>query len=314
MSSTNVFKLTSQDFLGMRLDKALPLLCEGHTRSFYEQLFDNDDVKVNDKPVKKSYKLNLNDVVSLKFPEPSPITLSKKQMPLDILFEDEHLVIINKQAGLVVHPAPGHTEDTLVNGLLHYCDLEQDDDHSLRPGIVHRLDKDTSGLLITCKTKKAHEAMSLLFMNRQIKKSYLALCLGKVQNETIEAPIARHKHFRQKMAVSFHEKAKNAITIAHTLYYDHEISFVKLDIITGRTHQIRVHMQHKKTPILGDPVYGYTHANTSFKATRQYLHAYSVSFTHPLTGAFMHIKAPLPEDMSSFLNSRKVNLASVLQD
>lgn len=314
MSDKNVFKLTSPDFLGMRLDKALPLLCVGRTRSFYEQLFDNQAIQVNDKPVKKSYKLNLDDVVSFTFAEPAPVSLSKKQIPLEILFEDEHFVIINKQAGLVVHPAPGHTEDTLVNGLLYYCDVEQDDESSLRPGIVHRLDKDTSGVLITCKTKKAHEAMSRLFMNREIKKSYLALCLGKVQTETIEAPIARHKHFRQKMAVSFHEKAKHAITIAHNLYYDHEISLVKLDIITGRTHQIRVHMQHKKTPILGDPVYGYSQANLSFKAARQYLHAYSVSFTHPFTAVFMTVKAPLPQDMTDFLNARKVTLASVLKD
>jgi 23S rRNA pseudouridine1911/1915/1917 synthase len=314
MSSKNMLKLTTEEFSGIRLDKALPRLFEGHTRSFYEQLFDNELVTVNNKAVKKSYKLNINDQVSLTVPAPAPITLNKKEMPLEILFEDEHLIIINKQAGLVVHPAPGHTEDTLVNGLLHYCDIEQDEDETLRPGIVHRLDKDTSGLLITCKTKKAHEAMSLLFMNREIKKSYLAICLGKVQSETIEAPIARHKHFRQKMAVSFHEKAKNAITIAHNLYYDHEISLAKLDIITGRTHQIRVHMQHKKTPVLGDSVYGYTHANSSFKAKRQYLHAYSVQFTHPLTEIPMHIKAPLPEDMSEFLNHRKVNLPSLLQD
>src|SRR5690606_19051791 len=126
-------------------------------------------------------------------------TLTKTEMDLDIIFEDEHLLIINKPYGLVVHPAPGHTEDTLVNGLLHYCDVESEED-DLRPGIVHRLDKDTSGILITCKTKIAHEEMSKLFMNRQIQKSYLAICLGNVKNETIEAPIARHKHFRQKMA------------------------------------------------------------------------------------------------------------------
>lgn len=312
MSNKNVYTLTSSNYLGMRLDKALPLVFEGHTRSYYEQLFDNEMVKVNNKAIKKSYKLNLNDVITIDIPEAPPITLTKTHMDLEILFEDEHLIIINKKAGVVVHPAPGHLDNTLVNGLLHYCDVEQDDDDNLRPGIVHRLDKDTSGVLITCKTKKAHEAMSLLFMNRQIQKSYLAICLGKVQSETIEAPIARHKHFRQKMAVSFHDRAKNAITIAHNLYYDHEVSVAKLDIITGRTHQIRVHMQHKKTPVLGDPVYGYTHANASFKANRQYLHAYSVSFIHPITGTAVHITAPLPEDMSEFLKNRKVNISDLL--
>lgn len=312
MSNKNAHTLTSNDYIGMRLDKALPLLFEGHTRSYFEQLFDSEKVTVNSKTVKKSYKLNLNDNVSIEIPDVPPVTLTKTQMPLEILFEDDHLIIINKQAGLVVHPAPGHTEDTLVNGLLHYCELEQEEDDTLRPGIVHRLDKDTSGLLITCKTKKAHEAMSLLFMNREIKKSYLAICLGKVVSETIEAPIARHKHFRQKMAVSQHERAKNAITIAHNLFYDHEISLAKLDIITGRTHQIRVHMQHKKTPVLGDSVYGYTHANASFKAKRQYLHAYSVNFIHPFTGEAMYIKAPLPEDMNSFLKARKLNLETLL--
>lgn len=311
MTSKNSHILTSETYQGMRLDRALPLLFTGHTRSFYEQLFENQKVEVNKKAVKKSYKLNLNDHISIEIPAPTPLLLSKKQMDLEIIFEDEHLIVINKPAGLVVHPAPGHYEDTLVNGLLHYCELEQDEE-DLRPGIVHRLDKDTSGLLITCKTKKAHEAMSQLFMNRDIQKSYLAICLGKVASETIQAPIARHKHFRQKMAVSFHEKAKNAITIAHNLFFDHEISLAKLDIITGRTHQIRVHMQHKKTPVLGDPVYGYTQANNSFKATRQYLHAYSVSFIHPFTQQKMQLKAPLAKDMEDFLKNKKVNLQSLL--
>jgi len=308
MNSFNTYTLKTPEFINTRLDKSLPLIFQGHSRSFYEALFEKDQIKVNQKKVKKSYKLLENDVVSVEIPEAPPLNLTKKQMPLDIIFEDEHLVVINKQSGLVVHPACGHQDDTLVNGLLYYCDLEKDTD-DLRPGIVHRLDKDTSGLLITCKTKKAHEAMSALFMNKEIKKSYLAICLGKVKDETIEASIARHKHFRQKMSVSTHENAKHAVTIAQNLFFDHEISLAKLDIITGRTHQIRVHMQYKKTPVLGDSVYGYTQANSSFKVTRQYLHAFSLEFIHPFTEVLMHLKAPLPDDMKSFLQAKKVDEA-----
>jgi 23S rRNA pseudouridine1911/1915/1917 synthase len=306
MQNFNTHTLDSTDFQDMRLDKALPLLFTGHTRSFYESLFDKKLILVNQKAVKKSYKLSLHDLISIEIPAPAINTLAKQDLSLEIIYEDDHLLIINKPAGLVVHPAAGHYDHTLVNGILYHCELEKEQD-SLRPGIVHRLDKDTSGLIITCKTLQAHEGMSQLFMNRTIKKSYLAICLGKVIQETIEAPIARHKNFRQKMAVSFSEKAKSATTIVTSLFHDHEISLAKLDIITGRTHQIRVHMQHKKTPVLGDLVYGYPNANASFKAQRQYLHAFEVFFIHPITNVPLHIKAPLAEDMRAFLAARKVD-------
>jgi 23S rRNA pseudouridine1911/1915/1917 synthase len=160
---------------------------------------------------------------------------------------------------------------------------------------------------VTCKTKTAHEAMSQLFMNRQIHKRYLAICVGKVKQETIEAPLARHKRFRQKMCVNFSEKAKQATTLVTTLFFDHEISLAQLTLVTGRTHQIRVHMQYRKTPILGDSVYGYPGANTSFKAKRQYLHAYELCFTHPLTQVPLYFKANLPSDMKDFLMQKKVD-------
>lgn len=306
MNTLSASILEFPDCVNMRLDKALPLIFTDYTRSFYDSLFESDLVVVNNKTVKKSYKLDAKDLVTVSIPEQEATYITKKQMPLEIIFEDEHLLVINKPSGIVVHPAPGHYDDTIVNGILHYCDVEADGEDT-RPGIVHRLDKDTSGLLITCKTKKAHEAMSALFATRQISKSYLAICLGRVKDETIEASIARHKHFRQKMSVSTAENARYAKTIATCLYYDHEISLAKLDIITGRTHQIRVHMQHKKTPVLGDSVYGYTQANQTFKAKRQFLHAYCVSFIHPFTSEKMYLKAPLEEDMANFLSSRKVS-------
>lgn len=306
MNTLSASILEFPDCVNMRLDKALPLIFTDYTRSFYDSLFESDLVVVNNKTVKKSYKLDAKDLVTVSIPEQEATHITKKQMPLEIIFEDEHLLVINKPSGIVVHPAPGHYDDTIVNGILHYCDVEADGEDT-RPGIVHRLDKDTSGLLITCKTKKAHEAMSALFATRQISKSYLAICLGRVKDETIEASIARHKHFRQKMSVSTAENARYAKTIATCLYYDHEISLAKLDIITGRTHQIRVHMQHKKTPVLGDSVYGYTQANQTFKAKRQFLHAYCVSFIHPFTSEKMYLKAPLEEDMANFLSSRKVS-------
>jgi 23S rRNA pseudouridine1911/1915/1917 synthase len=305
--------ITEQAHCDLRLDKALTLLFPEHSRTFFEELIDEGSVLINDKIVKKRVTLSLGDTVLVKFPQKSQAHLEKQNIPLNILFEDEHLVIINKPAGLVVHPACGHPDGTLVNGLLYHCNLEEGlDESNLRPGIVHRLDKDTSGVLIACKTKKAHEALTAMFQNRQIKKTYLAICLGKVMDERIDAPIKRHKTDRQKMCVSFEENAKNATTIVKNLISDHEVSLVKLDLITGRTHQIRVHMRYKNTPVLGDPVYGFTGANKTFEAHRQYLHAYQVEFIHPITNELLSIKAKIPEDMEVFLSKRHIALDSLV--
>jgi len=312
MEQTKTQVIDHHTHVDLRLDKALPLIFCEHSRSYFDDLFDQERIVVNGKVAKKSFKLSLGDKIEITYPLAEPIALKKQAMALDILFEDEDLLIINKPAGLVVHPAPGHIENTLVNGLLHYCDIEEGEEASLRPGIVHRLDKDTSGVLITCKTRKGHEAMSALFQTREIQKHYLAITLGRAKQETIEAPLARHKHFRQKMAVNFTPNAKSATTHVFPLYYDHEISLAKIHIITGRTHQIRVHMQYRKTPILGDEVYGYPEANRSFKAHRQYLHAYEVSFVHPFTKAPHTFRAPLAEDMAHFLKARDVEIASLL--
>jgi len=305
--------ITEKEHCDLRLDKALTLLFPEYSRTFFEELIDEGAVLINDNIVKKRVTLSLGDTVFVKFPQKTQAHLEKQNIPLNILFEDEHLIILNKPAGIVVHPACGHPDGTLVNALLYHCDLEEGlDESNLRPGIVHRLDKDTSGVLIACKTKKAHEALTAMFQNRQIKKTYLAICLGKVMDETIDAPIKRHKTDRQKMCISFEESAKHATTIVKNLISDHEISLAKLDLITGRTHQIRVHMRYKNTPVLGDQVYGFTGANKTFNANRQYLHAYQVEFIHPLTNMLLSIKAKIPEDMEAFLSKRHIALDSLV--
>jgi 23S rRNA pseudouridine1911/1915/1917 synthase len=300
--------ITEQEHCNLRLDKALTLLFPEYSRSFFEEIIELGHVFVNQKKAKKRFTLEIGDTLDVEFPKKDLPTLEKEDIPLNILFEDEHLIVINKDPGLVVHPACGHPNGTVVNGLLHHCSIEQiEEEDNLRPGIVHRLDKDTSGVLIACKTKKAHELVSGMFQERQIKKTYLAICLGNIQNQTIEAPIKRHKVDRQKMCVSFDDNAKHATTIVKNIAHDHEISFVELDLITGRTHQIRVHMRYKNTPVLGDPVYGFEGANKAFKVDRQFLHAHRVEFTHPITNELLCIKAPLPSDMQSFLTKRHIS-------
>lgn len=300
--------ITNQEHCQLRLDKALSLIFPDNSRSFFEELIELGLVSINQKVAKKRFTLSIGDILNVEFPKKDLPNLEKEAIPLHILFEDEHIILINKPAGLVVHPACGHPNGTLVNGLLHHCSIEQiDEEDNLRPGIVHRLDKDTSGVLIACKTKKAHERLSSMFQTRQIKKTYLAICLGNVLDQTIEAPIKRHKTDRQKMCVSFDENAKHAVTIVKNLAKDHEISFVELDLITGRTHQIRVHMRYKNTPVIGDSVYGFEGANKAFNVQRQFLHAHQITFTHPITDEQMSIKAPLPEDMENFLRKRHIS-------
>jgi pseudouridine synthase, RluA family len=222
-------------------------------------------------------------------------------MAFQILFEDEHFLVINKPPGLVVHPAPGHWSGTFVNGLLAHCkDLSTCDD-PLRPGIVHRLDKETSGVLLAAKTREAHQKASELFASRQMEKIYLAVCCGRPTNGTIDAPIGRHPVHRKEMTVK--PDGKEAVSHIQVLAFNHQISLVLIRPKTGRTHQIRVHLKHANHPILGDHVYGSSRMNQTLSPTRLLLHAYRLSFVHPFTKEPIELSAPLPDDMKSWVKN-----------
>jgi 23S rRNA pseudouridine1911/1915/1917 synthase len=278
----------------LRLDSLLTQRFPQRSRSYFQFLIKQGYVLVNGEIVKKREKLQPGDVIEVSFQSTPEMSLTPESIDLAILYEDEYLIAINKPAGMVVHPAPGHPQGTFVNALLFYCkDLGSDD--PLRPGIVHRLDKDTSGVLIAAKTRQAHAALIDLFAKRAIQKTYLAICIGTPKEGLIDAPISRHPYQRKKMAIC--EQGKEAKTLCTVLAENKTLSLVKLQLLTGRTHQLRVHLRHLGTPILGDETYGNATINKKFYTKRQLLHAYSINFFHPITQQNLLVSAPIPEDI-----------------
>ncbi len=278
-----------------RLDKVLKDRFGDLSRTYFQWLISEGYVSVNGQIVKKSAKLSCGDEVEAQFVQTEELDLVAENIPLDILFEDEYMIVINKPAGLVVHPGPGNWKGTFVNALLyHVKTLELHDD--VRPGIVHRLDKDTSGILLAAKTAKMHAMLSDIFLKREIEKRYLAICAGKPLKQVIDAPIGRHKTNRKLMAV-VETGGKNARTHIDVLASNDRYSLLDILLETGRTHQIRVHLEHIRCPIVGDEVYG----KPVDGVKRQLLHASSLKFTHPVTKENIFLKAPLPEDMHSFI-------------
>jgi len=285
---------------GERLDKLLANRFENHhSRTYFQYLIEEHLVLLNGQPVKKRIKPVEGDEIEVNFALTPQTEINPEPIPLDILYEDEDLLVVNKPAGLVVHPAPGNWTKTFVNGLLHHCQDLADDPTNVRPGIVHRLDKDTSGVLIAAKKSAAQQNLIEQFANRQVTKHYLAFCVGNPGKGEIEAPIARHPVHRKKMAVV--ETGKPALSHYETLTYDEKMSLVKITPHTGRTHQIRVHMKHIGHPIIGDPVYGNLSFNQKLKIERQLLHASELSLVHPTTGEPLTFKAPMPQDMEHLL-------------
>lgn len=285
---------------GERLDKILASRFKEHySRTYFEYLIEEQLVLLNGNPVKKRIKPVEGDEIEVEFAASPEIQLTPEKMSLSILYEDDHLLAVNKPAGLVVHPAPGHWSGTFVNGLLYHCGTLPPDG-SLRPGIVHRLDKETSGVLVAAKTLETQQKLTALFASRQVYKEYLAICIGKVPDGEIQAPIGRHPILRQKMAVI--PTGKQAITNCKLMSYNGSLSLVQVVIATGRTHQIRVHLSYKGTPILGDEIYGNSSWNLKFATTRQLLHASKIKFDHPITGKTLELAAPPPEDMQLFIN------------
>jgi 23S rRNA pseudouridine1911/1915/1917 synthase len=279
-----------------RLDKILAKRYkEIHSRAYFQTLIAEQNVLVNSEPVKKRVKLIAGDEIEIRFVIAQEIKIVPEPIPLNILFEDEHLLVINKPPGMVVHPAPGHWSGTFVNAFLYYCKDYFNDQPSLRPGIVHRLDKDTSGLLIAAKTMLAQQRLTEMFAARKIYKEYFAICLGNPGKGKIDLPIGRHPTHRQKMAIR--EFGKPAVTFYETLDFNGQLSTVKLILATGRTHQIRVHMECLRTPVLGDTVYG----KQKLQAKRQMLHARVLKLDHPITRSPLTFQAPIPLDMRAFV-------------
>lgn len=292
--------IITKDEAGNRLDKVLAARYpNAHSRTYLQWLIEEKHVLVNQQAVKKRVKLEEGDLVEVSFVLTPEVDLEPEEIPLEILYEDDAIIAINKAAGLVVHPGAGNWTGTFVNALLFHCKQLPEGD-GLRPGIVHRLDKDTTGLLVAAKTAEAQQKLIELFSTRQVYKEYLAICVGNPGSGTVDAPIARHPVNRQKMAVI--ENGRSAVTHYETLRYNATISSVKLVIETGRTHQIRVHLKHIGNPVLGDQVYGSHSMNQKFKLERQQLHAQRLRFPHPITGEEIKLEAPLPEDMNQIFS------------
>ncbi len=278
----------------------------GITRSNAQGLIDDGLVTVNGKNEPKNYKLRVNDVVEAEEREPSELDAVPECIPLDIVFEDEHIIVINKPSGMVVHPAVGNERGTLVNALLYHCkDSLSGINGVIRPGIVHRIDKDTSGLLVVAKTDEAHIFLSSLLKDHGIKRTYYAIIIGHMREQTgtINAPIARHPVDRKKMAVV--SGGREAITHYQVVEEFEGYSLLRLNLETGRTHQIRVHLSYKGHPIAGDTAYGggstqFERANKSL-LDGQMLHAGELEFPHPVTKEIMHFEAKAPENFVEFL-------------
>lgn len=289
----------TEEEAGIRLDKLLAQRFTGiQSRTYFQMLIDEQLVLLNSIPVKKRTIPHVGDEIQIQFILSPEMGLSPEPIPLDVLFEDEHIIAINKPIGMVVHPAVGNWTGTVANALLYHCkELERDD--SLRPGIVHRLDKNTSGVLLAAKTATSRQRLVEMFGKREIYKEYVAVCIGRPGEGEIATSIGRHPIHRQMMAVVT-TGGKPALTQFKTIASNDKVSLVQVVLATGRTHQIRVHMKHHGTPILGDPVYGNMSANQKHGVLRQLLHARQLRFQHPITGVACCIEAPLPEDIATW--------------
>lgn len=286
---------------GLRIDKFLTESCPNYTRSFLQKLLKSELVEVNGKPVKSSYKTAAGDTVTFEVPEAVEAEITAQEMPLDILYEDEDVILINKPKGMVVHPAAGHYEGTLVNGLMHHCREQLSGINGvMRPGIVHRIDMDTTGVLIVCKNDLAHNSIAEQLKVHSITRKYYAVVFGSLKDDegTIHAPIGRHPNDRKKMSINS-KNGKDAVTHYKVLERFHGYTLVECRLETGRTHQIRVHMASIGHPLLGDQVYG--PAKQPFRLQGQTLHAGVLGFLHPRTGEYMEFSAPLPKYFEELL-------------
>ena len=298
----------SDEETGERIDSFLSGKTE-FTRTRIQQLIKERNIMVNGKATKSSYKIEKDDEIVIEVPEAETTEIKPENIKIDIVYEDSYIAVINKQAGLVVHPAHGHCSGTLVNAILYHIKDLSGINGEIRPGIVHRLDKDTSGLIVIAKNDKVHAALTEMFQKKKIKKTYLAILKGKLNKSEgkVVTQIGRDKNDRKKMTVIDDiTKGKTAITNYRVISQNSLFTLVKVNIETGRTHQIRVHMRHLGYPILGDSVYG-----RKDNEKRQMLHAYRLKFLHPVTGNPMEFAGEIPEDFQRALKKSDLEIDEI---
>lgn len=291
----------SKEQTGQRLDRFLADCFPEMSRSYLQRLVREGQILLEGKPAKSGAKLTEGARVTVTLPEPQEAEILPEMIPLDILYEDRDVILINKPKGMVVHPAAGHTSGTLVNGLLYHCKGDLSGINGvLRPGIVHRIDKDTTGVLIACKNDQAHRNLAEQLKEHSITRRYRAIVCGNLKEDegTVDAPIGRHPIERKRMAV-VREGGRNAVTHYRVLERFGSYTYIECQLETGRTHQIRVHMAGKGHPLLGDEVYG--RGKSPFHLEGQTLHAMVLGFVHPSTGEYMEFEAPLPEYFEKLL-------------
>ncbi|WP_349948139.1 RluA family pseudouridine synthase [Lacrimispora sp. BS-2] len=297
----------SQEFVvapeeaGVRIDRYLSGQCQDISRSYLQKLLKEQSVLVEEKPVKSNYKVNAGDRISLTLPEIREPEILPEDIPLDVIYEDKDIILINKPKGMVVHPAAGHYTGTLVNGLMSHCRSELSGINGvMRPGIVHRIDMDTTGVLIVCKNDMAHNSISEQLKEHSITRKYAAIVHGvlKEYEGTINAPIGRHPVDRKKMSIN-EKNGREAVTHYRVLERFKQYTYIECQLETGRTHQIRVHMASINHPLLGDLVYG--PAKCPFRLNGQTLHAGVLGIIHPRTGEYMEFTAPLPDYFEELL-------------
>lgn len=289
---------------GIRIDKYLAGEIPTFTRTQIQGLIENEFITVNNNIVKANYQLRNNDIIDITIPEPQPSKIEPQNIPLDIYYEDSDIIVVNKPSGMVVHPAAGNYDNTLVNALLYHCHDLSGINGEIRAGIVHRIDKDTSGLLVACKNDFAHKNLSKQFAKKLVKRKYYAICSGVIPHNLgrIDAPIGRSPINRQQMDVV--EGGKDAVTNFKVLQRYPNHTLVELVLETGRTHQIRVHMKYIGYPVTGDPLYGYKSEVSKYG---QYLHAKTLGFYHPRTNEFMEFDSPLPDFFEEFIKQISQN-------
>ncbi|CGG44778.1 MULTISPECIES: RluA family pseudouridine synthase [Bacillus] len=282
-----------------RIDKFVAGINNEWSRTQVQQWIKDDVVTVNGKAVKGNYKVKEEDEITVTIPEPEELDIQPEDLNLEIYYEDADVLVVNKPRGMVVHPAPGHTSGTLVNGLMHHCTDLSGINGVMRPGIVHRIDKDTSGLLMVAKNDMAHESLVNQLVAKTVTRRYKAIVHGVIPHDkgTIDAPIARDKKERQSMTVE--ENGKNAVTHFQVLERFKDFTLVECRLETGRTHQIRVHMKYIGYPLAGDPKYG---PKKTLDMNGQALHAGILGFDHPRTGEYIQFEAPIPEVFEDVLN------------
>ncbi len=296
----------NQELSGVRIDKALSQIAEGFTRSHIQSVLDDNCVFVNGKAVGKSYKLSLGDSVVFTPPELKELNIEAQNIPIDIVYEDEDLLVVNKPKGMVVHPAPGNYDGTLVNALLYHCgDRLSGINGVIRPGIVHRIDKDTSGLLIVAKNDFAHEKLALQIKEHSFTRRYMTIVHGniKIDEGIVDAPIGRSPKDRKKMCVT-DKNSRNALSKFEVIQRFDGFTKLQVTLETGRTHQIRVHMAHIGHPVAGDAVYGPKNCIT--KLNGQCLHAGMIGFIHPRDGKYVEFSSELPDYFTNFEKTLKM--------